>query len=148
MSLEIRPLESADRREWEILARAYKAFYETVLPDAEYERTWARLMSADGIHGFGARIDGELAGITHYLFHTGIWARQSCYLEDLFVDPAARGRGVARALIEAVAQRARDEGASRLYWLTHQENSTARALYDRVAKFSGFVEYEVPLGRA
>jgi GNAT superfamily N-acetyltransferase len=148
MSLDIRPLESADRPEWESLARAYKAFYETTLPDAEYERTWVRLMSGDGIHGFGALIDGRLAGITHYLFHTGIWARQSCYLEDLFVDPAARGRGVARALIEAVAQRARDEGASRLYWLTHQENSAARALYDRVAKFSGFVEYEVPLGRA
>jgi GNAT superfamily N-acetyltransferase len=148
MSLEIRPLETIDRPEWEILARAYKAFYETVLPDAEYERTWARLMSNDGIHGFGARIDGKLAGITHYLFHTGIWARQSCYLEDLFVDPAARGRGVARALIEAVAQRAREKRAGRLYWLTHQDNSTARALYDRVAKFSGFVEYEVPLARA
>lgn len=148
MSPEIRPLESGDRPEWEILARSYKAFYETVLPDAEYERTWDRLMSADGIYGFGARLDGGLVGITHYLYHTGIWARPVCYLEDLFVDPAVRGRGVARALIEAVAQRAREEGACRLYWLTHQDNSTARALYDRVAKFSGFVEYEAPLVRA
>jgi GNAT superfamily N-acetyltransferase len=148
MSLEIRPLESGDNPEWEVLARAYKAFYETVLPDEEYERTWTRLMSNDGIHGFGARLDGRLVGITHYLFHTGIWAHQSCYLEDLFVDPAVRGRGVARALIEAVAKRTREQGASRLYWLTHQDNSTARALYDRVAKFSGFVEYEAPLGRA
>jgi len=131
-----------------VLARAYKAFYATVLPDEEYERTWTRLMSADGIYGLGARLDGRLVGITHYLFHTGIWAHQSCYLEDLFVDPAVRGRGVARALIEAVAQRTRDQGASRLYWLTHQDNATARALYDRVAKFSGFVEYEVPLARA
>jgi GNAT superfamily N-acetyltransferase len=148
MSLEIRPLESGDNPEWEALARAYKAFYETVLTDGEYERTWTRLMSADGIHGFGARLDGRLVGITHYLFHTGIWAPKTCYLEDLFVVPAVRGRGVARALIEAVAKRTQDQGASRLYWLTHQDNSTARALYDRVARFSGFVEYEVPLGRA
>jgi Histone acetyltransferase HPA2 and related acetyl transferases len=61
------------------------------------------------------------------------------------VDPAARGSGVARALIETVAHRSREEGAGRLYWLTHQQNATARLLYDRVAKFSGFVEYEVRL---
>jgi len=128
-----------------VLARAYKAFYETVLPDADYERTWSRLMSADGIYGYGALAEGTMVGIAHYLFHTGIWARRVCYLEDLFVDPAGRGRGVARALIEAVARRSREEGAGRLYWLTHQQNTTARLLYDRVAKFSGFVEYEVRL---
>ncbi len=128
-----------------MLARGYKAFYETVLPDTAYSQTWNRLTSADGIHGFGAREDGRLVGITHYLFHTGIWARKSCYLEDLFVPPACRGRGIARGLIEAVARRAREEGAGRLYWLTHQQNTTARVLYDRVARFSGFVEYEYPL---
>jgi GNAT superfamily N-acetyltransferase len=142
---EIRPLEPGDRNEWDVLARAYKAFYETILPDAEYERTWGRLMAADGIHGLGARVDGRLVGITHYLFHTGVWAKKACYLEDLFVDPGCRGRGVARSLIDAVAQRARSEGATRLYWLTHQQNATARLLYDRVATFSGFVEYEYPL---
>jgi GNAT superfamily N-acetyltransferase len=148
MALEIRPLEPGDRGEWEVLARAYKAFYETTLPDSDYELTWSRLMAADAIHGFGARLEGRLAGITHYLFHTGIWAPRSCYLEDLFVDTAARGRGVARGLIEAVARRAGEEGAGRLYWLTHQHNATARTLYDRVAKFSGFVEYEYPLQAA
>ena len=145
MSFEVTPLAANDRSEWEQLARAYKAFYETQLPDAAYARTWDRLMSVDGIHGLGARDDGRLVGITHYLFHTGIWAHRSCYLEDLFVDPACRGRGIARGLIGAVAQRAREEGAGRLYWLTHQQNATARVLYDRVATFSGFVEYEYPL---
>jgi GNAT superfamily N-acetyltransferase len=148
MRLQISPLQAGDRGEWNVLARAYKAFYETTLPDSDYEGTWTRLMSADAIYGFGARVDGRLVGITHYLFHTGIWACRSCYLEDLFVDEAARGRGVARGLIEAVARRAAEEGAGRLYWLTHQENATARALYDRVAKFSGFVEYEYPLREA
>lgn len=148
MDIEIRPLGNDAREEWEVLARAYKAFYETVLPDAAYVQTWNRLMTADGIHGFGARDRGRLVGITHYLFHTGTWAHRSCYLEDLFVDPAVRGRGIARGLIEAVALRARQEGAGRLYWLTHQDNATARVLYDRVAAFSGFVEYEYPLAGA
>ena len=145
MNPEVLPLEAGDRTEWEALARAYKTFYETVLPDTAYARTWDRLMSADGIHGFAARDGRRLVGITHFLFHTGTWAHRSCYLEDLFVDPACRGRGIARCLIEAVARRAREEGAGRLYWLTHQQNATARVLYDRVASFSGFVEYEYPL---
>ena len=145
MNVEVLALEAGDREDWEALARGYKSFYETVLPDAAYTRTWNRLMSADGIHGFGARADGRLVGITHYLFHTGTWVRNSCYLEDLFVDPAYRGHGIARDLIDAVARRAREEGASRLYWLTHELNATARTLYDRVAGFSGFVEYEYPL---
>ena len=140
--MDVRPLVAADREDWEHLARGYKAFYESVLPDAAYERTWQRLLQRDGIHGLGAWLDGRLVGITHFLFHTGIWSPRACYLEDLFVAPAARGRGVARALIEAVAAEAREAGTRRLYWLTHETNATARALYDQVAKRSGFLEYE------
>ena len=145
MHLEIRPLEDDDRARWDILARAYKTFYRTVLPDSAYDWTWSRLRRRDGIHGLGAHADGRLVGITHFLFHTGIWSAQACYLEDLFVDPGRRGQGVARALIEAVATSAREHGATRLYWLTHETNATARALYDKVASASGFVEYEYPM---
>lgn len=142
MRSEIRTLAATEREAWEALARGYKAFYQTVLPDAAYERAWQRLLQRDGIRGLGAWLDGELVGITHYLFHTGIWSARACYLEDLFVKPAARGRGVARALIDAVAAEAGEADARRLYWLTHETNATARALYDKVAKRSGFLEYE------
>lgn len=145
MGPEIRALVAADREEWERLARAYKAFYQTALPDASYERTWQRLLQHDGIHGFCAHVDGRLVGVTHCLLHTGIWTPKVCYLEDLFVEPAARGRGVARALVDAIAHFSHAVGATRLYWLTHETNATARALYDKVAKYSGFVEYEYPL---
>lgn len=145
MDFEIVSLTTGHRNEWEQLARAYKRFYETQLPDAEYARTWNRLMSADGIHGLGAQDEGRLVGIAHYLFHTGTWTDRSCYLEDLFVDHAFRGRGIARGMIDAVARRAHEEGAGRLYWLTHQQNETARILYDRIATFGGFIEYEYPM---
>jgi GNAT superfamily N-acetyltransferase len=147
LRLLVEPFASADRADWESLARGYKAFYQTNLPDPAYESTWNRILQGDGIQGLGARVSGRLLGITHFLFHTGIWARKACYLEDLFVAPDARGQGVARALIEAVADRARAEGAGRLYWLTQEHNATARALYDRVARYSGFLEYEYPLDR-
>jgi GNAT superfamily N-acetyltransferase len=143
--VEVLPLTESDREQWEALARAYKAFYLTDLPDSAYEGTWQRLLQRDGIRGLCARSDGRLVGITHFLFHTGIWSPCACYLEDLFVEPGARGRGVARALIEAVAKCARTEGARRLYWLTHETNAAARTLYDKVAARSGFTEYEYPL---
>lgn len=78
----------------------------------------------------------------HYLFHHSTWTvGPYCYLQDLFTAPDARKQGVAHALIEAVAAAAHAAGASRVYWLTHDTNTTAMAFYDRVATRSGFVQY-------
>jgi GNAT superfamily N-acetyltransferase len=144
--IEISVLRPEDRAEWEILARGYKDFYETVIPDEGYEQTWQRLLGAEEVHGIGARLDGGLVGIAHYFCHADPWTTGSCYLQDLFVSAAARGQGVARALIEAVAQAARDHGVFRYYWQTRQDNDRARALYDKVAVFRGFIRYDYPLG--
>jgi GNAT superfamily N-acetyltransferase len=145
MSIEIVPLRPSHRARWGVLARGYKDFYETVVSDEEYERAWRRLLEGDGIHGLGAEVDGRLVGIAHYLFHKSVWAEAVCYLQDLYVEHEARGRGAARALIEAVAAEARDRGAERYYWQTKESNATARALYDRVARFHGFIRYDYPL---
>jgi GNAT superfamily N-acetyltransferase len=87
--------------------------------------------------------DGEaLIGIVHYLFHRSTWMLgPNCYLQDLFTADAARGRGVAGALIEAVCEAAAAAGASRVYWNTHETNAVARSLYDKVATRSGFIQY-------
>lgn len=143
--ITVTPLCPADRARWDGLARGYKTFYETVLTDAQYDETWARLLRGDGVYGLGAHRDGSLVGIAHYMFHTGAWSADVCYLQDLFVDEVVRGQGVGRALIEGVAQAARGHGAPRLYWLTHQNNATARTLYDKVAQYKGFIRYDYPL---
>ncbi len=143
--MEITPLHQADRPRWTELWRAYLEFYETELPDTIYEETWARILHDTALHGLAARVDGEIVGITHFLFHNSAWTLTPvCYLQDLFVDRAARGHGAGRALIEAVAERARAQSSARLYWLTQSHNATARALYDRLAKHTGFVRYEYP----
>jgi GNAT superfamily N-acetyltransferase len=143
--IRIAAFVAADRERWETLARGYKTFYETPLADAEYETAWERLLAGDDIHGLGAHHEGELVGIAHYLFHTSIWATTACYLQDLFVDPAMRGKGIARALIEQVALEARARDAQRLYWTTKHDNATARALYDTLAVHKGFIRYDYPL---
>jgi GNAT superfamily N-acetyltransferase len=145
MELRIAPLTSNDRDDWERLARGYKEFYKTIVPDSGYAATWNRLLREEDVFAIGARVGGELVGIAHYLFHTTIWAPTTCYLQDLFVDPSARGQGVARGLIENVAEVARKRGALRLYWHTQEHNTTARALYDRLAVFNGFIRYDFPL---
>ena len=138
-------MTASDQPRWLELARGYKAFYKTEVTDAEYQRAWKRLLANDRVWGLGARHDGQLVGITHYLFHSSTWNEEVCYLQDLFVDPAFRGRGIARTLIEAVAKAALARGAERLYWLTQEHNAPARALYDKVAKYNHFIRYDYPL---
>lgn len=143
---EITPLHSEDHARWAELWRAYLAFYRTALPADQFDETWARVLSGTQLHGLGARRDGALVGIAHYLFHPTAWASApACYLQDLYVDEAARGTGAGRALIEAVADRARERSASRLYWHTQEHNAVARRLYDQVARNRGFIRYEHPL---
>ena len=143
--IEIGPLKTSERAGWERLARAYNDFYETVLPESDYDRAWRRLLAGIETHGLGARLDGKLVGIAHFLFHHNVWRDEVCYLQDLFVDQSARGQGAARALIDAVAAAARQRGASRYYWQTKQDNARARALYDKLARFRGFIRYDYSL---
>lgn len=140
--IEIAPLRAGDRARWEVLARGYKDFYRTPVSDAGYEEMWQRLLAGEGLYGIGAWVDGELVGIAHYLFHIVFWNPEACYLQDLFVAEEARGHGAARALIERVADVAAERGASRLYWTTKEDNAVARALYDKVARYSGFIRYD------
>ena len=128
MAVEIAPLAPADSAEWEVLARGYKTFYRTRLPDEDYERAWRTLRAGESVHGLGARVDGRLVGIAHYLFHAQTWTPDCCYLQDLFTADDARRRG-----------------ATRFYWLTREDNRTARALYDRIAAWKGFLRYDYPL---
>ena len=78
----------------------------------------------------------------NWVFHRATWTTGDyCYLQDLFVDPAVRGRSIGRGLIQHVYDTARQHGAARVYWLTHESNHTAMRLYDDVAEKSGFVQY-------
>lgn len=145
MSIEILALTEAHRAAWQPLAEGYKAFYKTPTTPAEYDRAWQRLMAAREVHGLGAMLDGRLVGIAHFLHHASAWAERVCYLQDLYTAPEARGQGVARALIGAVADRARDAGAARFYWLTQEHNAVARVLYEQVARYHGFIRYDFAL---
>ncbi len=144
----IATLRPQDRAAWGELAAGYKAFYKTPTTEAEYEQTWQRLTNNRGAHALGAYRGDELVGLTHYLFHTSPWGEGPyfvCYLQDLFTAPACRGQGVARALIEAVAAQAKQRQSQRLFWLTQDNNHTARALYDKLAVNKGFIRYDYPV---
>ena len=141
--LVIRALRPDERRSWEPLWLGYLTFYKSVVTPEITDTTWSRLHDpAEPIYVLGAVLDGTLVGIVHYLFHRSTWTiGDYCYLQDLFTAPEARGHGAGRALIEAVYERAEVAGASRVYWLTHETNATARALYDTLADRSGFIQY-------
>jgi len=145
MSVTVRRLEAKDKARWLELFRGYIAFYKASVADAVMEQTWARLIEgAAGFHiglvAVGERSD--VVGIAHVLFHRSTWSPTwYCYLEDLFVDPAVRGKGAGRALIEATYREADARGATRTYWATQEFNYAARMLYDQMATKSPFVQY-------
>jgi len=142
-SFAIRPVGKGERAAWEPLWKGYQAFYEIALSDEVTDKAWERLHDpAEPMFILGAYVEGKLTGIVHYLFHRSMWTVGNyCYLQDLFVAGEARGLGLGRALIEAVYETARNVGASRVYWLTQESNTSARALYDKLAERSGFIQY-------
>ncbi|PZO76210.1 MAG: GNAT family N-acetyltransferase [Mesorhizobium amorphae] len=144
----IRRATPGDRAAWEPLWQGYLDFYEASVSGEVWDITWARFFDpAEPVHALLAERDGRVVGLVHYLFHRNTWMREPvCYLQDLFTDPDARGGGVGRALIEAVYEAARAAGSERVYWMTQEDNATARLLYDRVASYSGFVQYRKALG--
>jgi GNAT superfamily N-acetyltransferase len=133
--------------QWLPLWNGYNAFYgrsgPTALPDEITQVTWARFFDAyEPVCAMVAEDEGQLVGFVHYIFHRStISIAPTCYLQDLFTRESARGRGIGRALINAVYEQATLAGVPRVYWQTHESNSTAMKLYDQVAKRSGFVVY-------
>ena len=144
-TLIVRPVEAADRPEWERLWDLYLEFYHSSVSDQVKDVYFQRLLGSDpqDFNGLLAVQDGRPVGLTHYLFHRHGWKVENvCYLQDLYALPETRGTGVGRALIEAVYARADAAGAPSVYWLTQDGNETARKLYDRIAGQTDFIKYQ------
>jgi GNAT superfamily N-acetyltransferase len=149
--LVIRHVVQQDHDEWLDLWNGYNAFYgregETALPARVTEVTWSRLLDlAEPMYALVAIANRRIVGFAHYLFHRStISLAPVCYLQDLYTAPDNRGRGIAEALIHRVFDEARIRGSKRVYWQTHETNSAARRLYDRLAERSGFIVYRCSL---
>ena len=147
MSTSIRPILAGDKERWLVLWQGYLDFYKTVVPVEQTERTWTRIM--DPVFNMKCAVaerDGTLVGFTTYNLQNSTWSPNGhCYLEDLFVDPAVRGSGAGRALIDYVKAFAIENKCSRLYWNTDEDNETARKLYDTYVLESGKRQYRVSL---
>lgn len=142
--ITIRPLRLGDRADWTRLWTGYLDYYQTTVPEAVYDSTFARLLGGDAqdFHCLIAEIGGRPVGLVHYLFHRHCWKIENvCYLQDLYVAPETRGTGLGRKLIEAVYAAADANGTSAVYWLTQDFNATGRRLYDRIGKQTPFIRY-------
>lgn len=144
--LTIRPLEARDRAAWDGMWAGYLAFYKTELWPEVSDDTFQRVLSGVLIGIVAVDENDAPLGFAHALLHQGTWSpKLLCYLEDLYVREEARGRGVGRALIEALADRGRNEGWLRLYWQTARDNETAQKLYDKLAARTDWLRYDLDL---
>jgi GNAT superfamily N-acetyltransferase len=147
MTLLIRDATALDEAPWRILWQGFLDFYETTLDPAITDRTWARIIDPD--HRMCCRVaevDGTLLGFAIHHHHCSTWVMgDDCYLEDLFVSPAARGQGLGRALIDDLIALSRAKGWHRLYWNTDQHNATAQSLYNQFTASDGHIRYRLRL---
>lgn len=145
MMLEIRDATPSDHTAWAALWAQYLAFYKVTLSDAVTDHTWQRILDpASRLAARLAFLDGTMVGFAVHHHHASTWvAGDDCYLEDLFVDPAARGNGVGKALIDDLINISREKGCKRLYWHTDKANANARRLYDHYAKEDGHIRYRL-----
>jgi GNAT superfamily N-acetyltransferase len=143
MPITIRPLELRDADEWNILWAGYLEFYEAEISREQTQLTWQRLNEPSfDMHGLVAELDGKVVGIAHYSFTYSSWAASPhLYLEDLFVDPEHRGKGIGKELILALEEPAKARGSEKIYWETHKDNKMAKSLYEGIAELSEFVTY-------
>lgn len=147
--IEVRDAAPQDEPRWRALWAAYLRFYRAQIPDATTADTWRRILDPQSsLFCRTATLDGAVVGFAVCVLHEGTWSPDPvCYLEDLYVDEAARGAGVGRALIDDLAARGRRDGWRRLYWHTQTGNATARRLYDRFAQADDFVRYDLDFQR-
>lgn len=147
MNLKIRELKETDKDRWLELWAGYLEFYKSNLSPEQTEFTWKRLINNEQkMYGFVAENESGVIGFTHCLFRPSTWTETDyCYLEDLFVDPNIRGKGVGRALMNRVIELAKAKNSKRVYWTTQEFNKTARVLYDSITSVSEFVQYRLPL---
>lgn len=144
MMVKVREAKADDYDAWLKLWKGYLDFYGTGLNEAVTLTTWRRVLSPDSaLFCRLAETEQGVVGFAICVLHEGTWVTQPlCYLEDLFVDDAARGKGAGRALIEAVINEAREKGWSKVYWVT-REGNPARALYDKLATMDDYVRYRI-----
>ena len=147
MTLTIRAIEEKDKDQWLKLWAGYLEFYKSTISSEQTELTWKRLINNElKMFGFVAESEEGVIGFTHCLFRPSTWTETDyCYLEDLFVDPNIRGKGIGRALINKVVELAKEKNSKRVYWTTQEFNKTARVLYDSITPVSEFVQYRLPI---
>ena len=146
MTVIVRDIAPGDQDVWRSLFHAYGVFYETDLADEVIDHVWSAIRG-DAIRALVAEQDGVVIGFAHVRTHVATFSiGEDWYLEDLFVDPAARGGGTATAIIDHIVKLAEREGGGTLRWITAASNATAQSVYDKVAKRTTWVTYEIELG--
>ncbi|AVX04968.1 GNAT family N-acetyltransferase [Maritalea myrionectae] len=144
----VRPLQAKDKERWTELYAAYARFYNSTQNGDMREQVWSWLMDdTNELQGLVATDKKKnVVGIAHFRpFLRPLAASKGAFLDDLFVDPSHRGTGAAEELINEIKRLAQENGWSIVRWVTADNNYRARAVYDRMARKTDWLTYDIQL---
>jgi GNAT superfamily N-acetyltransferase len=146
--LTIRPPQASDRQDWDSLYQGYAQFYQVTQTPEMRERVWSWLHDAahesQCLMAFDAH--GKAVGLAHFrAFARPLSASTGGFLDDLFVDPEARGSQAGTQLIAAIEAVGKERGWSVIRWITADNNYRARSAYDKIATRTAWITYDIKL---
>lgn len=147
MIADIRDARTGDLADWMPLWEGYLAFYKVEIEQSVTMATWGRILDPMNVlRSRVATVGGNMVGFANFHTHLTTWdARPTCYLEDLFVSPTARGLGIGRALLDDLVAIGKASDWASIYWITAEDNETAQKLYETYTKRDGFYRYAITL---
>ena len=150
MTVHVRPLAESDQERWAAMFRAYATFYETSVDASAMATVWAWIHDEEAAFwcAIAETASGESVGFTQFqAMRRSLSGGQVCHLSDLFVEPASRGHGIGRALIDHVRDFAARREMPSVRWLTQEYNHEARRLYDSYQPRTDFILYTIASGQ-
>ena len=141
----IRYLEQKDKENWEKLYYGYADFYKVPMNKRILETLWSWIQDENHIvNGICYELEGKIVGIAHYrTMPRPIKGQYIGFLDDLFVKKDFRRQKIAQKLIKHIESLSKENNWEGIRWITHSSNETAKKLYDKIAKNTGFELYEL-----
>ena len=141
----IRKIQLKDKKQWKKLYKGYANFYKVEMNNKILQTVWNWLHDKNHeVEGLVYEVDENIVGLAHYRrMPSPLRGQYIGFLDDLFVDPDHRGKGIGEKILKELKIISKSKGWNLTRWITRDDNVRAKSLYDRLAEKTTWDLYEL-----